>query len=178
MLLCNEEGISDIESVDLLASAITSYSALNEQDRLQILSLDGPGSAADNPIVLFIIKDLPLMACGNASLSPIPDPADTSKLPGPFSLIPSRFHHKRHVMFIAFSPDGSRIASCSMDYTICIWSVSTGTLLTPNPIRTHSSALAMAFSPDGIQIVSCFPVHPYISGVQTMPSWFPTWALV
>src|SRR5262249_2267376 len=77
MFLCKEEGISDIHSIDLFASAVTSRSPLSEREFLDILSPDGPGSAAHNPMAL-VTNDLPLADSGNLLVSVVLDPAHSS----------------------------------------------------------------------------------------------------
>jgi len=61
--------------------------------------------------------------------------------------------HSNPVWSVAFSPDGSKLASGSDDKTIKIWSVSDG-----SEIRTlsgHSSFVhSVAFSPDGTKLAS------------------------
>ncbi len=62
--------------------------------------------------------------------------------------------HTKAVMAIAFSPDGSRLVSASVDQTLMLWYVDSGTGLTA-PLTGHSDAImAVAFSPDGTRIAS------------------------
>jgi WD40 repeat protein len=61
--------------------------------------------------------------------------------------------HKRRVDFIAFSPDGTRIASVSWDH-IRIWNISAG-VDALSTLRAHEGPVySVAFSPDGTRIVS------------------------
>jgi len=61
--------------------------------------------------------------------------------------------HSRNVNSVAFSPDGSHIASGSGDQTVRIWDAKTGVHLTT--LKGHSdSVISVAFSPDGSHIVS------------------------
>jgi WD40 repeat protein len=55
--------------------------------------------------------------------------------------------HKTVVMGIAFSPDGGRLATGSLDTTVKVWDLSTGKELFT--LGHTSSALNPVFSPDG-----------------------------
>ena len=55
--------------------------------------------------------------------------------------------HTQYIWSVAFSPDGTRLATTSMDRTVRVWDVATG-----QPIRTFegpSFLIQIAFSPDG-----------------------------
>jgi hypothetical protein len=55
---------------------------------------------------------------------------------------------------VAFSPDGSRIASASRDQTVKVWDVGTGQQV--HTLTGHSGVVwKVAFSPDGSRIASC-----------------------
>jgi WD40 repeat protein len=61
--------------------------------------------------------------------------------------------HSGSVTSVAFSPDGSLIASGSRDYTIKLWRVSDGALVAT--LRGHTDWVnSVAFSPDGSLIAS------------------------
>jgi tetratricopeptide (TPR) repeat protein len=61
--------------------------------------------------------------------------------------------HTADVVGIAFSPDGSRIATASFDRTLKLWDTLTGREVFT--LRGHTAALTvLAFSPDGQRIVS------------------------
>ena len=65
-----------------------------------------------------------------------------------------RWRHGNQVMAVAFSPDGTRIASGSMDEAIHLWDASTGKLL--RILRGHEAWVsAVFFTPDGKQLISC-----------------------
>jgi WD40 repeat protein len=61
--------------------------------------------------------------------------------------------HTTNVTAVAFSPDGSLLASASMDQTIKIWKTSDATL--QHTFTGHTNGVtSVAFSPDGSKIVS------------------------
>ena len=71
--------------------------------------------------------------------------------------------HSDSVMTLAWSPDGSRIASGSIDKTMQIWEVSSGRLL--RTYSGHSNAVwTLAWSPDGSRIASGTYVWEVSSG--------------
>ena len=62
--------------------------------------------------------------------------------------------HNGTVLSVAFSPDGTRIASGSVDKTVRIWDSETGNLVA-GPFEGHSGGVSsVAFSPDGTCIAS------------------------
>src|SRR5207302_1422226 len=63
---------------------------------------------------------------------------------------------------VAFSPDGSRLASASYDRTIKVWDLARGN--EPRTLAGHSGAvLSVAFSPDGSRVAS--------ASYQTVKVW-------
>ncbi|KAG2065808.1 WD40 repeat-like protein, partial [Suillus decipiens] len=55
---------------------------------------------------------------------------------------------------VSFSPDGTRIVSCSQDSTVRVWDAATGLPL-GEPFRGHTDSVrSVSFSPDGSRIVS------------------------
>ncbi|KAF8690078.1 hypothetical protein AX14_003128 [Amanita brunnescens Koide BX004] len=68
-------------------------------------------------------------------------------------LAPLRGHDKE-IASVAFSPDGCKIISGSLDKTIRVWDASTGVEMLP-PLRGHDGwIISVAFSPDGCKIIS------------------------
>ena len=61
--------------------------------------------------------------------------------------------HDDQVMSVAFSPDGARIASGSIDNTVRVWDVGTGRPV-GQPMRHDDQVMSVAFSPDGVRIAS------------------------
>jgi WD40 repeat protein/tetratricopeptide (TPR) repeat protein len=61
--------------------------------------------------------------------------------------------HTEGLNYVAFSPDGTRLASASYDKTIRVWNVATGRLLAT--LAGHSGNVThVAFSPDGASLAS------------------------
>ena len=62
--------------------------------------------------------------------------------------------HLDGVLSVAFSPDGTRIVSGSLDRSVRIWDVASGEEVCPPLLGHHLSVTSVAYSPDGKQIVS------------------------
>jgi WD40 repeat protein len=75
--------------------------------------------------------------------------------PDPRHPIQSRIlgDHTGIIFSVAFSPDGSKLATGSFDRTARIWDTSSGTLL--HTLRGHTGAIfSVAFSPDGSKLAT------------------------
>ena len=71
--------------------------------------------------------------------------------------------HSNDVYSVAYSPDGTKIVSCSSDETIKIWDANTGNCL--QTLEGHKyPVLSVAYSPDGTKIISG-------SGDKTIKIW-------
>src|SRR5271154_4444846 len=61
--------------------------------------------------------------------------------------------HSDSVYSVAFSPDGSRLASGSNDRTVRVWNTATGQV--KQTLKGHSNSVrSVAFSPDGSRLAS------------------------
>ncbi|MEN8216357.1 MAG: PEGA domain-containing protein [Pseudomonadota bacterium] len=75
------------------------------------------------------------------------------------SLLPTRLYaslqgHSKAVLDIKFSPNGSLLASVSLDETVKLWNVNTALLLHTFSVKGHGEHNSVAFSPDGGTLVS------------------------
>ncbi|KDQ13036.1 hypothetical protein BOTBODRAFT_401143 [Botryobasidium botryosum FD-172 SS1] len=62
--------------------------------------------------------------------------------------------HTGDVISVAYSPDGSRVVSCSSDESVRVWDAATGADVLP-PLRGHDGDVrSVTFSPDGLRILS------------------------
>jgi WD40 repeat protein len=72
-----------------------------------------------------------------------------------FALLGTPHEHDGLVWSMAYSPDGTRLVSGSLDGTVQIWDTATGTKILP-VIQGHQNVvLSVVFSPDGTRIASC-----------------------
>lgn len=70
------------------------------------------------------------------------------------SKVPKLIQYTSPITSVAFSPDGSRILSCSRDRTIVCWDSRTG-LMVLGPLKAHTDWVrSVAYSPDGKRFVS------------------------
>ena len=61
--------------------------------------------------------------------------------------------HARIVDRAAFSPDGRRVVTCSLDLTARVWDAMTGQALT-EPLKHEGQVIRVSFSPDGRRILT------------------------
>ncbi len=89
-----------------------------------------------------------LLACGQQPAAP----ASPASFPGSTTLY--TYHgHDGTVYTVAWSPDGKRITSGSLDFTVQVWDATDGGHVFT--YRGHSNVvLAVAWSPDGKRIAS------------------------
>jgi WD40 repeat protein len=66
---------------------------------------------------------------------------------------PVRLSHRDLVLFSSFSPDGTRIATASMDHTARIWDARSGKPLSA-PLHHEDPVWQVAFSPDGSRLAT------------------------
>ena len=69
-------------------------------------------------------------------------------------------------MSVAFSPDGTRIVSGSVDNTLRLWDAKSGEPISA-PLKGHEGGVpSVAFSPDGTRIVGRWRQHATALGCQ------------
>jgi WD40 repeat protein len=94
------------------------------------------------------------IASGQFTTAPLSSSSQPARFSPPLGTVYGIHHgHSDSVRAISWSPDGTRIASCSWDNTVQVWDATTGdTLFT---YRGHSLEVnAVAWSPDGSRIAS------------------------
>ena len=62
--------------------------------------------------------------------------------------------HQGPVEAVAFSPDGTRVASASRDKTIHLWDVATGSLIVAPLVGHKGPIFSVVFSPDDKLLIS------------------------
>ena len=61
--------------------------------------------------------------------------------------------HDRQVLSVSWSPDGTQLASGSVDSTVRLWDASTGAPI-GSPLNVNSMVYSVAFSPDGTTLAA------------------------
>jgi WD40 repeat protein/uncharacterized caspase-like protein len=83
--------------------------------------------------------------------APVPASAQSSTAALPIELVPI-MSHSASITSVAFSPDGARILTVSIDNSVKLWDVKTGRLIRTFGVQATGGADAAAFSPNGTQI--------------------------
>src|SRR6202035_3134488 len=66
-----------------------------------------------------------------------------------------KFAHEKYVRAIAISPDGTRLASSSVDDSVCVWDLATGRRIYKLPGHGQAGgAHPVRFTPDGKHLLS------------------------
>ena len=102
--------------------------------------------------VLFDLTDIPA--------TPASPPQDTEQQPETSPTELTRLPHDGSVRAVAFSPDGTRLATGSDDFTARIWDLASGQQLAQllHDRMSHDRGVrAVAFSPDGTRLVTGNP---------------------
>lgn len=96
-------------------------------------------------------------------VNPLPQAGTDQESSGSARLITALHGHNHQVLAVAFSPDGSLLASGSADTTICLWDSTERRLR--STLRGHTHWVrSLAFSPDGAHLISG-------GGDQTIRIW-------
>jgi WD40 repeat protein len=75
------------------------------------------------------------------------------------------FHRNHSVWSVAWSPDGTKLASGSSDDTLKIWNAKTGKC--ESTLTVDKTVTSVAFSPDGSKIAACHSKKIQLFDAQT-----------
>src|SRR5450432_2022767 len=101
-----------------------------------------------------VLLTLSIEGCAQSlSSSSTAVPAPTPRPPG--SVLSTYRHHTNRVTAVAWSPNGTYIASGSLDQTVQVWVANTNTHFRTSIYRGHTAGVqSVAWSPDGKLIAS------------------------
>ncbi|MBA2393462.1 MAG: WD40 repeat domain-containing protein [Ktedonobacteraceae bacterium] len=100
-----------------------------------------------------LLLPLSVEGCAQSLSSSTTAPTPTSHPPG--SVLSTYRHHTNRVTTVAWSPNGTYIASGSLDQTVQVWVATTNTHFQTSIYRGHTAGVqSVAWSPDGKLIAS------------------------
>ena len=104
-------------------------------------------------IVVFLLSVLVLAGCSGTTPSPV-NIGTPTPIPMGTTLYTYRGHAGNPVNAVAWSPDGTRIASGSGDNTVQVWDAATGGHVFTYRGHAGNPVNAVVWSPDGKRIAS------------------------
>ena len=141
---------------DAIEGVISSSSALSPLSTGTLVALPTPTPTSS----LITLSPAPSVASSSMSLRvpsvPVGKWAGSimSMLGSSHFKVPKLLPYTSPITSVVFSPDGSRILSCSRDRTIVCWDSKTG-LMVLGPLKAHTDWVrSVAYSPDGKRFVS------------------------